>query len=326
MSKSDFWQFFFESLEEIDSLLASRGVALPYRPFEAAALFVENQVVDFCGESKENYLEKFWFGEIFNRTKEWYIKRYGVQVFEKGGNEIASGVVLIYGTPFFVRIPVTLTRPKPNSDLIALHFPIKLLDGEDPVNWIENPPDLSMLPKAVRSTINDNLLDVCTTTRRLCVSLMLAGSESEEARALASGIRLNLDQGIVSMCNTTPEGRLNAIWDFHFAIEKALKAYIIDRKGAVNKTHDIQALLKRATEVGLPSITTDIESVFPCISSVIQARYGMGEPPSVRSAYEMYIAALRLVASCAEAMEHSTKLVSPGGIIYLKPLPWARSN
>jgi hypothetical protein len=52
-------------------------------------------------------LEKPWFTFFYQQASEWYYRRHGDAVKGKSENH-ASSVVLIYGTPFEVQIPLSV--------------------------------------------------------------------------------------------------------------------------------------------------------------------------------------------------------------------------
>lgn len=69
--------------------------------------FVEYCTVKTENGSKENMLEKPWFTFFYQQASERYYRRHGDAVKGKSENH-APSVVLIYGTPFEVQIPLSV--------------------------------------------------------------------------------------------------------------------------------------------------------------------------------------------------------------------------
>ena len=61
----------------IDEHLAELRVPIPDRILQAALLFVEHNILEIEGDSKDDFIDKVWFQTIYRTIHEWYKERYG---------------------------------------------------------------------------------------------------------------------------------------------------------------------------------------------------------------------------------------------------------
>ncbi len=107
LDDNDLIDFFEYQLPIFDEILAQTKTPLRERPLHATLDFVEYCIVEIRNESKEDMLEKPWFKFFYQKVSEWYYRRYGDAMKAKNEN-CAASVVLVYGTPFEVRIPMSV--------------------------------------------------------------------------------------------------------------------------------------------------------------------------------------------------------------------------
>src|SRR6266404_1134550 len=124
---------------EIDGYLSERRVPIPDRIFQAALLFVEHNVQEIEGDSKDDFFDKIWFQIIFRTIRSWYEERYGAAA--KRPDVVLSGVCEVAGAFFEIRVPVTLVRTEKPGETIWLVFSVDLQPEENPTNWFVVPPN-----------------------------------------------------------------------------------------------------------------------------------------------------------------------------------------
>ena len=61
----------------IDEYLAELRVPIPNRVLRAALLFVEHNIQEIKGDSKDDFIHKCWFQFIFRTIRSWYEQKYG---------------------------------------------------------------------------------------------------------------------------------------------------------------------------------------------------------------------------------------------------------
>lgn len=317
-----FREILAEQLAVIDIMLAEQAIALSMRPFHATCMFITECIVEIEGRSKENFLDQDWFGDIFRWVREWYEDRYGRVPLESKERH-APALIMIYGTPFKLNIPLTITQPGPFPDTIRLIFPTTIHPNENVHAWIAGPPNLDLLGSDQNLELMGELSSIASATRSMCVNLMMA-ELSPVAQKLSESIPThfaNCVDGIISLERT----RLCiSIWELFMAVEKAFKVFLHQRVGEAPYTHDINDLFKRAIAHGLLPIDLSVIHSLPGASEAIRQRYGETKPPTVDRAVEMYRNALTVSEVCARSLSRLELLGD--GYFLIRKLPRAFSE
>jgi len=100
----------------------------------------------------------------------------------------APSVVLVYGTPFEVQIPLSVDGEwKPPTERWFC-WPNEVLEQENVLDWIMKPPNFKVMPAEELSAVKADLIGVANSIRSLRVNLLTATKEAEGLRKLADSI------------------------------------------------------------------------------------------------------------------------------------------
>ena len=144
MSENSLELFVLESLPVLDEILSSWGTPIRERPLLAANLFVDKCIVEIRGDTKDNHYEKWWFSKIYKVASVWYRTRFP-NSFKDCGDKNAIGVVVMYGVPFEVQVPLFFDEPEDHGKKLWVVFPKEVLPHDDVMSWVTNAPNLKTL-------------------------------------------------------------------------------------------------------------------------------------------------------------------------------------
>lgn len=316
-------EFLAEQLPIIDKILAEQAVGIARRPFHAASMFVSECIVEIEGCSKDDFLEQSWFGDLLLWVHDWYGDRYG-QAPLRSKDRVAPGLVLLFGTPFKLSVPLTLTEPGALPDTVWVIFPTNVQPGEAVLDWIVGPPNIERLTSGERLELEKDVCSVASSTRALDVNLMTADLDSAMARQLAASISAHISSGVDGIVSLEGSRLSLSVWELFMAVEKALKVVLHQRVGDAPSTHNLDDLLTQAYSHGLPSIDPLILAALPTASEAIRHRYGEVGAPTANSAVHVYRTALTVVEICACSLTRVVEFRDARFLI--RKLPWARSG
>lgn len=317
----DFKQFLAEQLGVIDEMLAISGMPASDRALFASLEFVKVCIVDAKGVSLEDPLKQPWFAHLHAMVKTWYRGRYGEDGF-RPAEPTAVGVVLVFSTPFRLEIPLTLLKPADRADQAWLCFVATVHEGEQPLSWIINGPDITRMTPAEAADLEATTRGVAAANRLIAVDLMSAERPTPEVAATLGRIRPQLDAAVGHLCSFQGAEKGLAVWELQLATEFALKALVLERTGGVDRTHDLAALHTAACAVGMTPLSSEVLTMFPRWKDAIRFRYGENGDPCVRWCFEHYRRTIGAVAHIVAA--HRRKFVFRDSEFLIQVPPWEK--
>jgi hypothetical protein len=144
---------FDEIFSFIDLKLSARNTAISQRPFCAVIEFVEDFIIEIKGDTKDDYHNKKWFKHLYNYSADWYRERYGSAFHSKTKNDY-KGVILIYHTPFEIRIPQTIVKKDDDGISKWITFPNEILPEEHVIDWIVTAPNFDKSGGLIEDVLN----------------------------------------------------------------------------------------------------------------------------------------------------------------------------
>lgn len=279
-----------EQFPVIDEIMAARQVKLLERPLAAAMFFVEECIVRIDGDTKEEYLEKRWFAEIYQAVYKWYLERYGDRLRERS-QSVATGMVMLFGTLFKVEVPLVTDEPADDPSQKWILFPDSVQANEDPLNWLTAAPNMENIPSADLERLKRDVRWVADTARALTRDFSTAILEDEDYKQLTMDVPVHMSTGARHALEGRVGGHL-AIWEWQMAIEKALKTYLRQQDEVPPYEHDLVVLSDLAEHKGLRPVDRKLLSMLPSAKEAIAYRYGQGKPLSDGRLAELYRIAL----------------------------------
>jgi|CXWL01.1.fsa_nt_gi HEPN domain-containing protein len=311
-----------ENLHVIDGILAEQAVDIPSRPFQATCMFITECIVEIEGDNKEKFLEKSWFPDLFQWVLEWYEVRYGEAAL-RSKERPAAGFVLLFGTPFRLNIPLTITVPGAQADIVELNFLTNIWPNEAVLSWLVGAPNIDRLDSNQRSALEHDISAVGSITRSLCTNLIMADL-SKTAQQLSSSIPTHITNCVDGIVSLEGIRRSLSMWELFMAVEKVLKVFLHQRNGVAAKTHSLSELFRASYANGLPLIDPVLIQALPESAEAIQQRYGERNPPTVEEGTVMYRSALAVMELCARSLSRNAMLKD--GRFFIRRLPWARDR
>lgn len=289
-------------LYAIDSSLITEEVPVADRPFIALVRFVEDAVMDIRGGpnnsySKESYVRQRWFHHLHREVIKWYRERYGAKARPAPKGDVSGGLLQMLGAAFKLQIPLDRSWPD-GTGKMWFEMAGEVRPGEDPFAWIQDPPNLEFLTPAEKGWLRKSAAQVVRLTRSLRVDLMSVHPRTDEFNGFSRAIRPCLDRAVDAIVEANPSGLCMAMWDLHFAVEVALKAFIAQRGLPVQHTHELPSLYADALKAGLARMPARLIRALPRAADSIDYRYGQGPPPSLSEAYCRYRVALLVTRHC----------------------------
>lgn len=310
-----------DQLVIIDEILAKRGSELIMRPLEAAIFFVEECIVEIKGDTKEDFAEKKWFADIYRWTYGWYRERYGDALNDRK-REYGKGIVRVYGTPFALNVPLTVTEDEDPGNTVWLIFPDSLMPDEIPTDWLHPKPNLEHLSLEDSKTLEQEIEFVTTSIRSIERSLSTADYPAPSSQMLGGSIAAHVETAVQGILSGKREQVSVGLWELHLAMEKALKLFLSQKSGTPPKTHDLGQLRKLAEPHAESTILDSSFRDCPTATEAISYRYGENKSVSVEAAIQTYYASLRIVRFYASALD-KTIIMNNARFLLQKP-PWAR--
>ena len=265
-----------------DQMLAESQKPLSERPLAAALYFVDFCIVEIEGETKNKFLEKKWFRSIYRLIKQWYKARYA-DALKETTDYVALGVVLIYNTPFQLRIPLSISQEKEGDDKQWFCLPCSVIDGENVLDWIEKKPNIGNMSEEELKDLQKSISDFAANVRSTHVNLMSASLE-KSLHKISSTIQAHIDKAVRDILSLDPGRISTSYWEIHLAIEKAVKLIILQNGRDHQNKHSLEKLCRIANNIKGIRLDCSIFSCFPPDDEAIKQRYGEGSYYTIQEA------------------------------------------
>jgi HEPN domain-containing protein len=296
----DFADAIRENLPDIDFILAGWEIDPSERPLHAAYLFVQGCVVSIKGDTKDDFLSKPWFGEIYRVVQRWYVERYGDRL--RGARRQAlTGVVLFLNSVFRVDVPIVTTEPGPERLQQWVCFPDEVLPAERPLEWLTAPPRVDNLKPSACRELEEKVRWVANAIRECNRGVVTATKTDAEMEALATTVPEHISRGAELILGARNVRGL-AVWELHLAVEKTFKLLLRQCGLQPAKIHDLVELAALAEKHGLQTLPRQSLSLLPSGSEAIASRYGEAPPVALGRLVEIYQAALTVCSSCCRTL------------------------
>ncbi len=296
-------------LPDIDRYFADQDVPVTERPLQAAIVFTTNFVLAVQDQGDPStppgapgdFVVSRWFAMLYADVAAWYEKRFPGVMGQQHDDRI-SGVVMIAGTAFSIRVPAVRMRPGNSEDTIWISFPDGLRDGEHALDWIETPPDFTTLPPRERSEAEDATTAVAGTLRFIRTGLLAVRDGDAKLDGMKGGIMPRLKRAAELLLDRDSRAVQYAYWELQLACEMALKSLSQQRTGTFRETHDLFLLYD---DLGSqpPDFSRDLLKRLPRSGEMSQLRYGQGTRQSRAECVSCYRNALAVVAGSVRSME-----------------------
>lgn len=321
MSLVQMKQIVREQLATIDEVLAHRGTQVNFRPLEAAIFFVEECIVGIHGGIKDDFAEKPWFADIYKWTYGWYRERYGdaLDVQQPG---FLTGIVRVYGTPFALRVPTTITMDEEPGERVWLIFPDTLMPEENPTDWIHPKPKLDHLTPEDTATLNNEIEFVTDAVRAIDRGISTADCAQPAQKMLGGSVAGHIDSAVQYILSGKPEQVSVGFWEMNLSIEKLMKLFLSQKGTVPPKTHNLTALRKLADQFSASAVLESDFRTLPSGSEAISYRYGEATNVTVSKAIDTYFSVLRIAAFYSAALDR--RIIMNNARFLLQKPPWAR--
>ena len=284
--------FLRQELPQIDERLEADGRPVHDRPLMAAQIIVELYIVDIQGDTKEDYLLKDWFAEIYQSISGWYGKRYGSAKTQRHPSQI-RGVVDHFGTPYILRVPLVLSEPGEGSTS-WLRFPKEVLPHEKPTAWIDDAPPLKELAPRRLQRLEETAERTATLLRGINNNLISADLGNGKTRATANGVLRHLEKAAVDIATQEGTSSSLAMWELQMACEKTMKAYLAQRSITYPVTHDLRLLHRLSPDAARQPELKKAVSAMPLEHRIIAWRHAELDPPTTVEVLRVYRTALEV--------------------------------
>jgi hypothetical protein len=297
-----FDEYFEAALPLIDDALAKENIGLLQRPLRAAITFVTQYVIEVDIDGKPEaprfadgaFTSEPWFRGLFQLVEEWYRQRYGAAM-DKPYSREAMGFVVVWGTPFKLEVPTRTVTVGTPGKTIWLGFPESVLPGEDPTQWIVDPPNISGMTRKDFLGLARKTKEVGNLLRSIEVKLLGIGRISDTSRGFIQAIRGHLVTAAQQVIeNWERKGTSKAAWEMQMVCECALKALSNEKLSTFRETHDLFTLYDDVLPFLGGLKRTDLTKL-PRWKQMADLRYGQGRAPEMDECYKMYLATLRVV-------------------------------
>jgi hypothetical protein len=319
VEKATLEQAIYGHLPLIDAYLAARDLLLATRPFEAAAMFVRDCVIEVSIDpDKDDFAAKPWFAIIYRYVENWYRVTYG-EAMNRGPGNVAYGVVLIRGLPVELAVPLTRSKVETPGKTAWLSFPVTVEHDENPFDWLRAPPNLESLGTAEISEIRKDAGAIATALRSIRIDFMGVEPHDDIVSGLLDGILAEFESAARQILRVDATGRASALWSFQMAVERTLKAFAQHKSGTFREIHNLYLLFDEIAGYGTGADRNLLKKL-PRDSDVMDDRYGLRGTPTVWETFEAYKAALSIVSSVSR--HFNRKISIGGGSLLLRKAPW----
>lgn len=309
-----------EHMPYIDEILAEQNIPINKRFFIAGKLFVETAIQKSSFQSNEELLESEVYREcIIPLFNDWYFEKYG-DLAKGVGNDMYSGVVLVYGQPVKLNIPATTNEVIEEGKLSKMTFPDHLQETEKLEDLIEPKFKLSKMEEISVCELRSQIEQVVALTRSINLDLNMASHINQSASDMAQGIWSHFEKGISDILSFKNERASVACWEFHLAIEKAIKVLIHSKSGSGKRGHNLDDLIAHLSKFESGIDSSGLAGL-PSDRDAIKLRYAeMIKTPI--DACEYYLIAIGFVGDIVSRLEHMVGIKNAS--FTLKMAPWAK--
>jgi|SRR4051812_18728528 len=291
-----------EVLPELDSTLASNEVDLSERPFLAAVDFARSFVLEIRDAEKQwtpdlkspQFITEQWFRALYEEIEDWYRGRYGAAL-EKSPPETANGFMLIWKTPFALKVPITVVKPDEPGKTVWVSFPDAVEEAENSTDWLVDPPNLGAMSASDLAKTTAECKRISSSLRSIMSKLVGIPSGNPIVRGFLNGARLHVEVAAEHVTRDRHEGVTpRAYWELQMACECAYKALLQQKRSSFIETHDLFRLHDEAQSCGVV-LNRDVLKKLPRWKEMVELRYGQTLDPSIAGFYESYCAMLQVV-------------------------------
>ena len=296
-----------EALPELDAALAAREIALIERPLLATIEFARGFVLEVRDGDRQwtldlespQFVTEQWFRTLYQEIDSWYRTRYGDAI--ESFPSTVKGFVLIWGTPFTLEVPTTVTTPGTPGKTVWLSFPDSVLDTENPTNWLIAPPNLNAMSASDLEKVTADCKEISSLLRSIMASLMGVLRSDPIVQGFLNGVQLHMEVAAEHAVRSRHEGATpRAYWEIQIACECAYKALLQMKTGSYRATHDLFVLHDQAEPYGV-TVKRDLLKNLPRWEEMVDLRYGQVDP-TITAFYKAYRTMLRLVEAALAPM------------------------
>lgn len=309
-----------EHMPDIDEILAEQNIPISKRFLIAGKLFVETAILKSSFQSNEKLLESDVYHEnilpIFN---DWYFEKYG-DLAKGQGNDVFSGLVLVYGQPVKLNIPATTSEVIEEGKLSKMTFPDHLQESEDFEEFVEPKFNLSKMEEISVNELRSQIERIVALTRSINLDLNTASHTNQSTSDMAQGIWSHFEKGISDILSLRNERASVACWEFHLAIEKSIKVLIHSKSGSCKFGHNLDNLIAHLSKFESGIDSSGLADL-PSDKDAIKLRYAeMIKTPI--DAFNYYLIAIGFVGDIVSRLEHKVGIKNAS--FTLKMAPWAK--
>lgn len=294
----------------IDQYLARNEVPVHKRVLPAAIKFVEECIITSNidptgwapGKSAE-FVQQRWFRVFYSYAESWYRERYGARVRDNE-TSVFKSVVLIAGTPFEVRVPMTRSTPEVVGETLVLSFPGSVSPDENSLDWVVSPPNFDSYSAADRAQAREAATSTSNHIRAISCRSIGAELTDHATRAVLAGVRIHLHSAVELILREDEEGRVpRAQWELQMACESAYKAVLQQHTGEFPPTHDLFMLHEKAKPL-IGRVANEWLKSLPRWTESANLRYGLGDVvPTLVDIVDWYTIALKIIGGVLEGLK-----------------------
>lgn len=323
---SDLYGFIEQQLPVFDEILAGDQTPLHERPLVATLFFIQYCIINIkidnkiiAIDMKEDFFEHKWFKIIYKLIKKWYRDRYA-DAINPIDNDFALGVVLIYDTPFQLKIPLTIAEEKESDYERWFCFPNSVLENENVLDWFTNKPNFDRIREDDLESLRNEVNYISSSTRAIRINLM--ASIEKQLHKIPSSILSHIDKAVQDILSLDIGRISTSFWEIHLAIEKAIKLIILQNGYEHKNMHNLNKLCKIANNIDGIEIDCRMFAKFPSDIEAIKQRYGEGITFTMQQAVKNYSYAIEVIAKLTELLKR--KFVFNNARFLLRFAPWER--
>ena len=305
-----------EALPQIDQALSQANIPISFRKLKAFDI-VRDTMLEVSNERA--FLISVAHGRILVIIEDWYRGRYGEAVDDR--EDDFESMLLIYGTPFSMRVPkrFRITSGEPNT--IWFGFPASVQVEEDPLGWIQNKSAVHGLSGSRLESVRESALHTANIIRSIGFDTQALVSDAKRTISeLSASVKADLESSARNLCAQNEAGLRSAMWDASQATEKAIKVLVWRKGQTPPHTHDLSRLASLAESLGAEKIDRVKLAQIPSGRDATDIRYG-GEI-TVSDASVTYAATLSIIKQVVFEARPDTQYNLREARFKLKKPPW----
>lgn len=308
-----------------DEELALNDIPVSKRPFEATIALIKSGLINIrFGEEDPvdlskpwDHVTEPWFRALYKGAKHWYAEHYGKKALTAKGNPPLRGVTLIRDTPFLVKVPMHRTEIVEEGRKAWMYFEEGVGKGEDPVDWLIDPPNLDKMEKSQRDADIQRLTTVCEHLRGINFRLLGAGTDDVSA-GFRRALRSYLESAAERIRVADPSDFGPAWSDLQLAIENGVKLAHQTVFGSYKQKHNLR---NRLDELRPHGVVFDLSRLddWPIYDEISDLRYAQAPAGGIATLFAAYQLCLEVVLAALAVIK--PPLGSGSGFL-LTPAPW----